>query len=169
VFLLGLLRRSVRRAGPSLKESDDGLRAKMPRLFTRMSVSCTSAISFRAPSSVPRSASTARTTPGSEAIAASSFFALRPGTATSTPSSASKRAIARPIPAEPPVTIAFLPLSCRSTVQSSICLGCSCHGYSSVLDFRGIRNHLGSRPIICATMQGKGAGKTGQAGKRGHH
>ena len=65
-------------------------------------------MSLLAPADVPRSAPISCTTPGSDAIASFSFLPLRPGMATSTPSSANVRAIAKPIPAEPPSALSVM-------------------------------------------------------------
>src|ERR1700722_9068378 len=66
-----------------------------------------------APSAVATSASMVRTL-GMPARALFSFALLRPGTVTVTPSAVRDLTMARPMPAEPPVTIAVLFFRCRS-------------------------------------------------------
>src|ERR1700720_3305616 len=90
----------------------------MPRLLTRISTLGTALRRMAAPSAVAGSASTPRTSAPPDvrmpATAWSSLTWLRPVTTTLAPSTASLRAIARPMPAVDPVTSAVLPLSCRS-------------------------------------------------------
>ena len=90
-----------------------------PALFTRMSTrpsaSCARAIATSSCAASVRSAGTAtQRALGSRAIsaaAAASRAASRATMATATPSCASSRAIARPMPSEPPVTTAAFPQS----------------------------------------------------------
>src|SRR5471032_1845958 len=86
----------------------------MPRLLMRMSVSATLAIRAFAPSAVPRSAAKPVTSAfGSVAlicaIACCTRCSVRPFTTTAAPALARPCAIACPIPAVEPVTIAVLP------------------------------------------------------------
>ncbi len=93
----------------------------MPRLLTRISASPARLMKVSTPSAVPRSAAMASTFACgnvcvSRFLAASADCSLRPLRTTAAPASASPRAMAKPIPAVEPVTMARFP-------SSSICMG----------------------------------------------
>src|SRR5260221_2458640 len=94
----------------------------VPRLLTRISTRGVAFSRLAAPSVVAGSARTPspRAPPARRMLstASSSFAWVRPAMTTFAPSTASLRAIARPIPPVDPVTSAVLSLSCRSMAET---------------------------------------------------
>src|SRR5260221_8501193 len=118
----------------------------MPRLLTRMSTKGAASRSVAAPPAVAASARTPFTwaPPAARmfAAASSSFARVRPAIVTVAPSTASLRAIARPIPPVDPVMSAVFPFSCRSMAFQVELAVCNCHVSSAGICVDSHRIHM---------------------------